>query len=789
MVHDLRTKTKERSVGASTPEKRKTRYFWLNVLPDDRWLKVRQGDTVWDALHNTDVDLGADCGGLGKCGKCRIKVLSSIGPPTEKETELLDEEQLEEGVRLACRTEVNKDLVILTREDDDAVEDFQILKTGHRPPLHLKPLVYKKPIALPPDLQNGGVSDLDRIKQVMPPGHQDLTVSLHCLRTLPDALQGTQFHGAAVLHEDCLMAWQGADELDRHYGLVFDIGTSTLVGKLISLVDGSEVAVVSHLNSQMKYGTNVIRRLQYAKDHTHGVETLNRRLIHDLQQITARLLKAASLDPTDIFVAVAAGNTTMQHLLLNLNPLGIAEAPFAPVLTDGLIVKAAEVGLQLHPEALFYIMPTKSGYIGADMVSVIIASGAWEQEDEMILGLDIGTNGEIFLGNRRRLMTCSAAAGPALEGANISHGMIARAGAIEAVSFEEGDLHYQVIGNIKPKGICGSGLVELVALLLDLSVIDHEGLIRPPVERRAEGLTPRVVKRGGVNDFVIAFAEESYDQRPVYLTQRDVRELQLAKGAIAAGVAALMDEMGIVSQDLHRVYLAGALGNYVDPSSAMRVGLIPRVDREIVSSLGNAASTGASMVLLSTDYWQMANELGQFIEHVELSSRTDFNDYFVEHMDFPIEREVYIHHEEVGDIMKTISVGEVMTRDFPTMCTTMPVQEVGSLARSTGHHGFPVLDEKGRLFGVVTLADLNRSLQRGRADLSVADFATQAPVVAYADESLYDVLQASTEDYGRIPVVDRQDKTRLVGVLRRHDIIEAYRKRLVRGSAANDRPS
>jgi len=636
-------KQKKHSIGSPPAKKHEAGYVWLNVLPDDLWLNIRQGETILEALQKTDVGLEGDCGGLGKCGKCKVKVLSLTDPPSKAGKKFLDEEELKQGIRLACRTKVNHDLVISTGEADTAAEYLQILTTSHilksrhLPILCLEPLVHKRLLTLPPSLPNEGLSDLDRIRMAIGPKHQDLRATIHCLRTLPEMLKRTQFCGAAVIHDECLMAWQDREEEHRNYGLVFDLGTSTLVGKLISLVDGGEVAVASCLNSQSKHGTNVISRLQYVKEHTKGLERLHHLLIKDLNQITARLLKTAGLKPNDIFVAVAAGNTTMQHLLLTLNPSGIAEAPFSPVLTDGLIVKAADVGLELHPEALFYVMPAKSGYIGGDLISDILASGAWEQEGEIILGLDLGTNGEIFLGNHKRLMTCSAAAGPALEGARISHGMIARAGAIEGVSFEEGNLHYQVIGNIKPKGICGSGLVELVAVLLQFGIIDYEGLIRPPQERAAEDLSSRIINRSGVYDFLIASAEESYDQRPIYLTQKDVRELQLAKGAIAAGVKTLMDEMGIGTEDIHRVYLAGALGNYVNPYSAMRIGLIPRLDPEIVTSLGNAASTGASMVLLSKDYWQMANELVDFIEHVELSSRLDFNQYFIEHMDFPEE--------------------------------------------------------------------------------------------------------------------------------------------------------
>jgi len=771
---------KKHSIESPPSEKRKTKYVRLKVSPDDLWLKVRHGETVWEALQKADVELGGECGGLGKCGKCKVKILSSIGPPSKEEKELLDEEELKQGIRLACRTKIEKDLVIYVGEPSPDAEYFQILRSGYRPLLQLEPLVYKRLITLPSDLQDEGLSDLDRIKLVLGPEYQDLKASLHCLRTLPQMLKRTQSHGAAVLHDSCLMAWQNWEKLNCHYGLVFDIGTSTLVGKLIDLQDGSEVAAVCRLNSQIKYGTNVISRLQYVKEHTNGLCILHNILIRDINHIIKRLLEVGGLEPNDIFVAVAAGNTTMQHLLLSLSPLGIAEAPFAPVLTDGVIVKAADLGLKLHPEALFYVMPTKSGYIGGDLISVVLASGAAEQEDEIILGLDLGTNGEVFLGNGKRLLTCSAAAGPALEGARISQGMIAKAGAIEGVSFEEGDLHYLVIGNIKPKGICGSGLVELVAVLLELGIIDSEGLICPPQVEVAESLRPRVIGDGaGVNNFLVASAEESYDGKPVYLTQKDVRELQLAKGAIAAGIKILMDEMGISTEDIGHVYLAGALGNYVNPNSAMGIGLIPDVDQGIISSLGNAASAGASMVLLSKGYWQMAGELGDFIEHVELSSRLDFNEYFVEQMDFPKEKQLDLYREEVGeDMMKAIKVGEVMTPDFPTVSSSISLEELRERLRDTGHHGFPVLDEEERLFGCATIADLESAVRSGKTDLKVGDIATRELFVAYPDQTLYEVLRATNKDYGRIPVVERHDRTHLIGVLRRHDMMKAYRERV-----------
>jgi uncharacterized 2Fe-2S/4Fe-4S cluster protein (DUF4445 family) len=641
----LKQKSEDKK-GASTlvSTKRRRRapvYVWLNIQPEDIWLKVRQGDTIRKALRAGEVELGGDCGGLGKCGKCKVRVLSLVDEPTEDEIELLDADELEQGIRLACRTKMVHDMVISVGEPSAEPEYFQVLTTSHAisstyiPESELEPLVDKKLISLPPEPQNGGDSDLDRIKLALGDEYRSLKASLHCLRTLPQQLKKSLYHGTAVLHEDYLIDWQNWEDVHRHYGLVFDIGTSTLVGKLFNLRDGSEVAVASCLNSQSKYGSDVISRLQFLKERPRGLQILQYLLARDLSQLTASLLQTAELKAEEIFIAVAAGNTTMQHLLLSLPPMGIAEAPFLPVVTDGMVVKSADVGLKLHPEARLYIMPVKSGYIGGDLISDILASGVAEQE-EIMLGLDLGTNGEIFIGNNKRLLTCSAAAGPALEGARICNGMIAKTGAIEGVQLENGQLLYRVIGNVKPRGICGSGLVDLIAVLLHCGIINHEGTIRRSRRKSSGELSSRVVKRrAGGNSFLIASPEESYDRKPIYLTQQDVREVQLAKGAIAAGIKTLMDELRIEAKDINSVYLAGALGNYVDPFSAVRIGLLPRINTEIIISLGNAASSGASMVLLSKKHWRMARDLIDFIEHVELSCRHDFNEYFVENMDFP----------------------------------------------------------------------------------------------------------------------------------------------------------
>jgi uncharacterized 2Fe-2S/4Fe-4S cluster protein (DUF4445 family) len=623
---------------SSPSEKNKRIKVNVKVLPEGLRLKVRWGTTIMEALQEVDVRVEGDCGGLGKCGRCRVRVLSEMRPPSEEENELLGEDEIEEGIRLACRSRIEKDLVIQVEETDSERLDHQILATGTRPVFQLDPLIDERLVILDTTPQKNGLSDCERIKLALGGEYPDLEVSLHCLRTLPALLEKTSFKVTAAIHRNSLLALHEREEVGGLYGLTFDLGTSTLVGKIIRLSDGKEIAAISRLNSQSKYGADIISRIQYVKEQRHGLEELSRLIINDLNQITKQLLEVGDLKADDIFITVAAGNTTMQHLLLSLNPTDIAHAPFAPVSTDGLILRAADIGITLHPEALLYVMPSRSGYIGGDLISMILASGCAEQDDKIALGLDLGTNGEIFLGNRKRLMTCSAAAGPALEGARISHGMIAKEGAIESVYAEDGNLRYQVIGNVEPRGLCGSGLVDLVAVLLERSIIDQGGLMQPPQGGSGDTLSARVIERDkGIYDFLVAATEESFSQKPIYFSQKDVRELQLAKGAVAAGIQILMDQMGVGIRDIDLVYVAGAFGNYIHPQSALRIGLIPKVDPKIIHTIGNAASTGASMVLLAKGYWKLANELANSLEHVELSTRPDFNEYFIENLNFPPE--------------------------------------------------------------------------------------------------------------------------------------------------------
>jgi uncharacterized 2Fe-2S/4Fe-4S cluster protein (DUF4445 family) len=637
-----RQRKKRKALANRAKSLKKKGTAWLNVLPFDQWFNVPKNTTVLKALQKADIDLDSDCGGTGKCGKCKVRILTSTRlPSTEDSADLLSTEEIDQGIRLACRTKIRKDLAIYIGESEPDLDYFQILKAGSVPIVGLDPPVNLRELQFGPKdrLDSRSTMDLLRASLGSEYLHSEPTPSL--LQELPGKRSNETLAGTAVIHRQAnkttLLAWK-TGKPSAQYGLVFDLGTSTLVAKLINLADGRQEAAVSCLNSQSKYGADVISRIQHVEQNKEGLQRLHLLLLNNLNNLIKRILKVADLQPSDIFVAVAAGNTTMQHFLLRIDPTGIARAPFSAVLTESLVAKACDVGLMLHPEAVLYLMPSQSAYIGGDMLGFIIASEAAEQDDAVVLGLDLGTNGEIFLGNRKRLLSCSAAAGPAFEGAGISSGSIAKAGAIEWVRFQDGQLHYKDIGNISPISICGSGLVDLTAVLLDCGIIDGTGRFGVPSGDGLASLRERVIPREGGYDFLVASSAESYHHRPIYLTQKDVRELQAAKAAIAAGIEILAKEWGIAPHQVDYIYLAGALGNYINPHSGMRIGLLPMMDPERIISIGNAASAGAAMVLLSRSHWRKAQSLADSIEHVELSTRPDFPERFIANMCFPDER-------------------------------------------------------------------------------------------------------------------------------------------------------
>jgi uncharacterized 2Fe-2S/4Fe-4S cluster protein (DUF4445 family) len=383
------------------------------------------------------------------------------------------------------------------------------------------------------------------------------------------------------------------------------------------------------LNPQTRYGDDVVSRIQFSTQDERGLQILQGEIVAALNKIIGDTTRAAGVLPENIYGMTVVGNTTMHHLFLGISPAALARSPYVPAATASLCLSAAELGIAIHPEAHVWVLPNIAGWVGADTVGVILATDLPNHE-EIALAIDIGTNGEMALGSRKRLIACSTAAGPAFEGAHLSCGMRAADGAIDAVSID-GDVHWHAIGEGAPRGICGSGLVDLIAEMLRSGVIDSTGMMVASDALRTQGqagLAERVTQEGRQREFSLVGPAEGAGGYPIRVTQRDVRELQLAKGAIRAGIEILMKELGIGPEDVRRVYLAGAFGNYIRPASALAIGLIPRFPNAETIPVGNAAGSGARMALLSTSARERASRIPTQVEYLELSGRPDFQEEF-----------------------------------------------------------------------------------------------------------------------------------------------------------------
>ncbi len=425
------------------------------------------------------------------------------------------------------------------------------------------------------------------------------------------------------------------EEVRGNYGLAFDLGTTTLVGTILHTVSGRDLAISSRMNPQAVYGDDIISRIDFVRNSPGGLEELHRQVVGAINEMIAELAEKVKVERTDIHKVTVAGNSTMQHIFLKVSPESLGSLPFSLVIEEGVEIKANKLGVRIAPEGTIFVFPNIAGFVGGDTVAVILASGIFQSE-EIKLIVDIGTNGEIVLGNRKRLLAASTAAGPAFEGARISQGMRASPGAVEKVVMNE-EVEINVIGNIPPFGICGSGLIDAVAEMLRAGIIDQSGKI---ISRSAlsgkvpERLLCRVREEERKSKFLLVERELTRDNPPLFITQKDVRELQLAKGAIAAGIKILKKELGQEDKNISQILLAGAFGNFIRRRQAKRIGLIPDLPSERIIFIGNAASSGAKLALLSEELKKEAETISRETEHIELSGRLEFQDEFVQAMAF-----------------------------------------------------------------------------------------------------------------------------------------------------------
>ncbi|NLG26311.1 MAG: DUF4445 domain-containing protein [Chloroflexi bacterium] len=597
--------------------------------------QVEAGATLLQAAQAAGVEIESVCGGRGTCGKCKVIATSGLSPLTELEQHSLSADELGRGYRLACQATVQGDVDVVV-PDESRIARVSILSEGVQRQLVLEPWAHRQTLQVPSSSLEEQSPDLEMVARALKAAHKRVPgFSLRALQQLPGALRAQNGQITLIQVDEQVVRVEPGEGPARLLGIAFDIGTTTVVGYLHDLETGAQLAVSSLLNPQTRYGDDVVSRIEYASRSSETLATLQQEVVGALNTIIANTTHSAGMRATDIEALTVVGNTTMQHLLLGINPSALAQAPYVPVTSDAARVRAADLGISADPEALLWVLPNIAGWVGGDTVGVILSTGAHLQEHPA-LALDIGTNGEMAMGSRERLVTCSTAAGPAFEGAHLSCGMRAADGAVDRVSID-GDVHWHTIGNSAPRGLCGSGLVDLVAQMLRAGIIDNTGMMRSAEDLRSDGHEPlaaRIVQENGRRLFLLASAAEGAGGHAVRVSQRDVRELQLAKGAIRAGIEILLSELGLKHEDVRTVFMAGAFGNYISPESALAIGLIPRFPNAEIVPVGNAAGSGAKMALLSLSARKEASRIQHETDYLELSGRTDFQEQFADAMVF-----------------------------------------------------------------------------------------------------------------------------------------------------------
>jgi len=604
----------------------------VTFQPDGLRALVPKGTSIIEAARLVGIDLQAPCGGKGQCGKCVVRVIRGDIEPSPSDREHLSQEEIDKGYRLACQACVSGELVLKIPYSTRLYAQ-KILVEGKVEKVALEPNVKKIYGKLPkPELRDQR-GDWERIRDFLDVEDSQLRCDLEVLRSLPQKLREEDFQGTFIIIGDEFLGVEEGDTSDRSYGVALDIGTTTLVATLVDLNSGDPVAVTAEMNPQAVYGEDVVSRINYASNDSRGLEKLNKDVIDAINGMIEDLCCQAGIKRDFIYELTAVGNTTMSHLFLKIPPKYLALYPYVPTFQRAMQVPARELGIHINPGGKIYTFPNIAGFVGGDTVGVILTSRL-DEDRGVRLAIDIGTNGEIALSARGRLLVASTAAGPAFEGARISQGMRGTSGAIERVKIDDAGVHVEVIDNLPPRGICGSGLIDAVAQLLQLGILDQTGRLRTREELSGR-ISNRVLERLTPDGFLLVPEEETGIDGPITLSQRDIRELQLAKGAIAAGIRLLERELGISDENLSEVLLAGAFGNYLDKRSAQTIGLIPPIPLERVKFIGNAASAGAIMALLSKGARERAEKIARSAEHIELATREDFQDEFARAMLFP----------------------------------------------------------------------------------------------------------------------------------------------------------
>ncbi len=608
-----------------------TQQLQVTLQPSGKRVFVLEGTTLLEAAARAGIMIDTPCGGGGTCGKCRVQVSQGAEDPNSAETNLFSSEELGQGWRLACQSRIRSEAVVSIPVSSLFAADQQIVTTSLETSAgEILPSVRKTFVELAPPSLEDDAADLYRLEKQI----GEIRADLEILRTLPGLLRKDEFKCTAVRSDRHLLAIEAGDTTDECFGVAVDLGTTTLVATLLDLARGCEVATESMINPQVRFGDDVVSRIQHAGD-LDGRAQQRKAVLQAINELISKLSTSAGISPQRIYDIALAGNTTMEHLLCGLDVAQLGQVPFVPAFARGLRLSAGQMEIGIHSRASAYVFPVIGGFVGGDTVACMLATQI-HADPEPTLMVDVGTNGEIVVQHEGKLLAASTAAGPAFEGARISSGMRAACGAIEKVILD-GDLRMGVIGGCEPAGICGSGLIDLMACLLEAGLVTAEGRIRRGDELSdlPDGLASRVVDGPDGQGAIRLFAKS--DKNPeLLLTQRDIREVQLGTGAIRAGVAILLKNAGIQPEQLGRVLIAGGFGSFIRRSNAQRIGLLPgQIPHQRIHYVGNASLRGAQWALLSTQARQQGEDLARKTTHMELSQDMNFQMEFAEAMIFP----------------------------------------------------------------------------------------------------------------------------------------------------------
>jgi uncharacterized 2Fe-2S/4Fe-4S cluster protein (DUF4445 family) len=622
----------------------------IHFLPDDVKLSVNQGENLLDAAARAGVYIHAFCGGDGVCGKCKVEV--QAGEVSSSQAAPASKKDAGKKIVLACKSSVVSDLTIRvpskTKADGTALKrkpkttraisarslDCLVGKWEVDPP------VEKRFLKIDPPSIEDNVPDLQRLMRAIKKGCyecEDPTFDHPALlQDLPFTLRESNWEVTVIMlrgkrseEPDRIIAVEAGDTTDHFYGLALDIGTTTIGGVLLNLNTGKIIADASVYNSQIGYGEDVISRVVYSQ-RPGGLKSLQSKVVSSINQIIEKICRKVIISPSDITYIMAAGNTIMSHLLLGLNPKYIREAPYVPICNQMPLTRAAAIGIDAHPSMRLFLYPSVASYVGGDITSGVHAC-QMHKSSEITLFIDIGTNGEIVVGNNDWMMCTACSAGPAFEGGGIKHGMRASSGAIENfhIDLESLDPMIITINHTKPRGICGSGLISIVSELLESRVIDQQGKFNHKLNH------PRI--REGVDnyEYVLAWAQDSMTGEDLVITEVDLDNLIRAKGAMYAGYETLLESVGMGFNDLDRVILAGNFGAYIDLERAISIGLLPDIDRDKFFYIGNASLLGAQISLTDHKRFRERTEVSRLMTNMELSENPRFMDHYVASLFLP----------------------------------------------------------------------------------------------------------------------------------------------------------